>query len=212
MSSSYGSRALASRDFAWAPPPGGKNIFLFILNFIGYSRIILATVSLYYMSLHPRTYSLLYSASCLLDVLEGAAARYFEQTPHGVVFPADTFPRWSIVFQGLFSLDFASHYTHYATSQWAVAPSATMRWVRPGSPTVFSQIWTVPWSAGAIEMARANKVENQVPWTLLCISCGSMLCKQCLNVVQLVEASEWLTEGDLEMRKKASRPRRQAVH
>ena len=41
---------------------------------------LLATVSLYYMPLHPRTYSLLYSISCLLDALDGTAARYFEQT------------------------------------------------------------------------------------------------------------------------------------
>ena len=34
----------------------------------------------------------------------------------GVVFPASAYPRWSIVFQGLISLDFASHYIQvYAT-------------------------------------------------------------------------------------------------
>ena len=46
----------------------------------GYSRILLATVSLYCMPLHSRTYSPLYSASCLLDVRVGTAARYFEHT------------------------------------------------------------------------------------------------------------------------------------
>ena len=39
-----------------------------------------------------------------------------------------------------------------------------------------------------------------------------MLFKQYVDVVQLVEASKWLTEGDLEMRKKAGLPRRQKVH
>lgn len=84
------------------------------------------------MPLHPRTCSLLYSLSCLLDALDGYAARAFNQsTKFGavldmitdrcttsclLVFLASAFPRWSILFQGLISLDFASHYIHmYAT-------------------------------------------------------------------------------------------------
>lgn len=98
----------------------------------GYSRIVLAVASLYYMPLHPRTCSLLYSVSCLLDALDGLAARRFNQsTKFGavldmvtdrcttaclLVFLASAFPRWAIVFQGLISLDLASHYMHmYAT-------------------------------------------------------------------------------------------------
>jgi hypothetical protein len=98
----------------------------------GYFRIVLAIASLYYMPLHPRTCSLLYSISCLLDALDGLAARHFQQsTKFGavldmvtdrcttaclLVFLASAFPRWSIVFQGLISLDLASHYMHmYAT-------------------------------------------------------------------------------------------------
>lgn len=80
------------------------------------------------MPYHPRTCTLLYSVSCLLDALDGWAARYFEQsTKFGSVmdmvtdrcstaclttFLASAFPRWSIVFQGLISLDLASHYVH----------------------------------------------------------------------------------------------------
>lgn len=98
----------------------------------GYVRIVLALGSLYYMPLHPRTCTLLYSISCLLDALDGYAARFFEQsTRFGavldmvtdrcttaclLVFLASAFPRWSIVFQGLISVDLASHYMHmYAT-------------------------------------------------------------------------------------------------
>lgn len=57
-----------------------ENIFLFIPNLIGYSRIILALSSLYYMPLHPRTCTILYSVSCLLDALDGYAARSFSQS------------------------------------------------------------------------------------------------------------------------------------
>ncbi len=84
------------------------------------------------MPLHPRTCSGLYSVSCLLDALDGYAARHFEQsTRFGavldmvtdrcttaclLVFLSSAWPRWAIVFQGLISLDLASHYIHmYAT-------------------------------------------------------------------------------------------------
>ncbi|MDI1487670.1 MAG: phosphatidylinositol synthase 1 (CDP-alcohol phosphatidyltransferase1) [Ramalina farinacea] len=109
-----------------------ENVFLFWPNIIGYSRIILAIASLYYMPLHPRTCSLLYSISCLLDALDGVAARYFSQsTQFGavldmvtdrcttaclLVFLSSAWPRWALLFQGLISLDLASHYMHmYAT-------------------------------------------------------------------------------------------------
>lgn len=80
------------------------------------------------MPLHPRTCSLLYSISCLLDALDGYAARIYNQsTTFGaildmvtdrcttaclLVFLSSAWPRWAIVFQGLISLDFASHYMH----------------------------------------------------------------------------------------------------
>ena len=95
---------------------------------IGYARIILAVASLYYMPLHPRTCSFLYSVSCLLDALDGFAARRFNQsTKFGavldmvtdrcttaclLVFLSSAWPRWAILFQGLISLDLASHYIH----------------------------------------------------------------------------------------------------
>lgn len=66
--------------------------------------------------------------SCLLDALDGYAARYFNQsTTFGavldmvtdrcstaclLVFLSSAWPRWAIVFQGLISLDLASHYMH----------------------------------------------------------------------------------------------------
>lgn len=84
------------------------------------------------MSLHPRTCSLLYAISCLLDALDGYAARVFNQgTQFGavldmvtdrcttsclLVFLATAIPRWAIVFQGLIALDFASHYVHMYAS------------------------------------------------------------------------------------------------
>lgn len=84
------------------------------------------------MPLHPRTCSILYSISCLLDALDGIAARKYNQsTEFGavldmvtdrcttaclLVFLASAWPRWSILFQGLISLDLASHYMHMYAS------------------------------------------------------------------------------------------------
>lgn len=118
----------------------------------GYARVFLALISLYYMPLHPRTCTALYSISCLLDALDGYAARAYEQsTKFGavldmvtdrcttsclLVFLAQAFPRWSIIFQGLISLDLASHYMHmYATlsmggsSQSHKDVSASRSWI-----------------------------------------------------------------------------------
>ncbi|KAJ5161879.1 hypothetical protein N7492_007271 [Penicillium capsulatum] len=254
-----------------------ENVFLFAPNLIGYFRIVLAIASLYYMPLHPRTCSLLYSVSCLLDALDGYAARYFNQsTTFGavldmvtdrcttaclLVFLSSAWPRWAIVFQSLISLDLASHYMHmYATlsmggsnqshkkidpdrnwllyqyyhsktvlficcalneiffiglyllsfSSPMLSPSLLQpvadsqpSSVQPGNPAhpQPSNLFASPWSAGALEMARANKIDSTFPWILTAIAAPVMLFKQIVNVIQLVNASQLLAEGDLQTRR-----------
>lgn len=130
------------------PATASENIFLFIPNLVGefaslqwsnydakvlgYARIALAVISLYFMPIHPRVCSFLYSVSCLLDAIDGMLARKFNQsTQFGamldmtidrcttsclLVFLAVAYPQWSILFQCLIILDFASHFMHvYAT-------------------------------------------------------------------------------------------------
>ncbi|KAF2749394.1 CDP-diacylglycerol--inositol 3-phosphatidyltransferase [Sporormia fimetaria CBS 119925] len=234
------------------------------------------------MPLHPRTCSLLYSISCLLDALDGLAARHFQQsTKFGavldmvtdrcttaclLVFLASAFPRWSIVFQGLISLDLASHYMHmYATLSMGGSGQSHKKvdesrsWVlkqyysnnavlftfcamnelffialyllsfsspllsptllkSPDSPTSLtpgtpaapkpSMLFTSPWSAGAMEYARANKMDSTVPWILACVSFPVMFGKQIINVIQLVKASKWLAEGDKNARRQQGLTRR----
>ncbi|EAL90907.1 phosphatidylinositol synthase 1 (CDP-alcohol phosphatidyltransferase1) [Aspergillus fumigatus] len=58
-----------------------------------------------------------------------------------------------------------------------------------------------PWSAGALELARANKIDSFWPWVITGISAPVMALKQFINVVQLVKASKWLAEGDRARRK-----------
>ncbi|KAK3314743.1 CDP-alcohol phosphatidyltransferase-domain-containing protein [Apodospora peruviana] len=281
-----GNAHVASGDDGVAEVEGEKeNIFIFLPNLIGYLRIVLAIVSLYYMPLHPRTCSGLYSISCLLDALDGYAARYFEQsTKFGavldmvtdrcstsclLVFLSSAFPRWIIVFQLLISLDLASHYVHiYATlamggsdtshksvdasRSWLLNLYYTNRNVlfafcalnelffialyllsfsspmlSPGllqtvpktaaaeihsggqvNSSLLRQIFTNPYSAGALEMARANKMDSFWPWVLCIISSPVMAMKQFINVVQLVKASKWLAEGDIKDRRAKGLPRK----
>lgn len=262
-----------------------ENIFLFWPNIIGYIRIVLAFASLYYMPLHPRTCSFLYSVSCLLDALDGYAARAFDQsTRFGavldmvtdrcttsclLVFLSSAFPRWAIVFQGLIALDFASHYIHmYATMVVGGADSShknidkSQSWLlnlyytnktvlflcclfnelffialyllsfsspllsphliktvedTAGAPmaphaqlnsSILRQIFPDPFSAAALELARANKMDSTVPWILTAISFPIMAIKQFINVVQMVKASRTLGEEDVKARRAKGLPKK----
>ena len=242
------------------------------------------------MPLHPRRCSFLYSISCLLDAADGVAARRFHQsTRFGavldmvtdrcttaclLVFLATAKPAYSMLFQGLISLDLASHYMHmYATlvmggqgeshknvsaeRSWimniyytnkvqrasrgrvarsadrpaqtvlficcalnelffialyllcfssplitpALLPAAGLNPSHATSPTdphapMPSLLFPSPFSAGAMELARANKMDSTVPWILTLASAPVMLIKQWINVLQLVKASQWLAVGD----------------
>ena len=70
------------------------------------------------------------------------------------------------------------------------------------------QLFTNPYSAAALEMARANKMDSFWPWVITGVSFPLMFVKQVLNIVQLVKASRWLGEGDLQARKAAGLPRK----
>ncbi|KAF7558344.1 hypothetical protein G7046_g5810 [Stylonectria norvegica] len=261
-----------------------ENIFLFWPNIIGYCRIVLAFASLYYMPLHPRTCSVLYSVSCLLDALDGYAARYFEQsTRFGamldmvtdrcttaclLVFLSSAFPRWAIIFQGLISVDLASHYMHmystlvvggtnsshknvdkkqnwllnlYYTNKIVLFVFCAMNEVffialyllsfsspllsphliktvedksgtemHPGAQvntSILRQIFPDPFSAAALELARANKMNSTVPWIIAGICFPVMAIKQIINVVQLVHASQELAQVDIKTRREQGLPR-----
>ncbi|KAJ3735425.1 phosphatidylinositol synthase [Lentinula guzmanii] len=112
-------------DLATAQP---ENVFLFAPNLIGYTRVILAAVSLHLMSYHPVYCTITYSMSCLLDAVDGQVARARGETSKfGAVldmvtdrcttscllcYLAIAYPTWAILFQFLIALDFSSHYMH----------------------------------------------------------------------------------------------------
>ncbi|OCH95006.1 CDP-diacylglycerol-inositol 3-phosphatidyltransferase [Obba rivulosa] len=109
-----------------------ENVFLFVPNLIGYSRIILAGVALHFMSYHPKYCTLAYGISCLLDAVDGHAARALGQTSKfGAVldmvtdrcttssllcYLASAYPDYAMAFQLLITLDFSSHYMHMYSS------------------------------------------------------------------------------------------------
>lgn len=85
--------------------------------------------------------------------------------------------------------------------------------LQPGSPAAPkpSMFFASPFSAAAMEMARANKMDSTLPWILMAISLPFMAMKQGINVVQMLKASQWLAEGDKEARRKAGLPRKGGV-
>lgn len=70
-----------------------------------------------------------------------------------------------------------------------------------------SALFASPWSAGALELARANKMDSFWPWVITGVSAPVMAGKQIINVVQMVKASKWLAEGDLARRQKLGLPK-----
>ncbi|OAQ96656.1 hypothetical protein LLEC1_05480 [Akanthomyces lecanii] len=218
-----------------------ENIFLFWPNLIGYSRIVLAIASLYYMPLHPRTCAFLYSISCLLDALDGYAARVFEQsTRFGAVLDMVTdrcttscllvflSKSWLLnlyytnktvlfIFCGLNELFFIALYL-LSFSSPLLSPhliksveESSGTHIQAGAPmnaSLLKQFFPDPYSAAALELARANKMDSTVPWILAGISFPIMFLKNVINVVQLVKASRWLAEVDIEARKAQGLPRK----
>ncbi|CAB4001771.1 CDP-diacylglycerol--inositol 3-phosphatidyltransferase [Paramuricea clavata] len=109
-----------------------ENVFLFVPNLIGYSRIILAFVSFYYMADSPVIFTVCYLLSALLDAFDGHFARLLSQTSKFgamldmltdrcattclMVMLSEFFPSYRIVFQFLISLDISSHWLHMYSS------------------------------------------------------------------------------------------------
>ncbi|CAK9837236.1 phosphatidylinositol synthase (CDP-diacylglycerol--inositol 3-phosphatidyltransferase) Pis1 [Schizosaccharomyces pombe] len=108
------------------------NVYFFVPNLIGFTRVFLVLISLYFMSWHPNYCTIVYLYSSLLDAFDGWAARKLHQaTNFGAIldmvtdrcatscllcFLCAAYPKYAIIFQLLVSLDLASHYMHmYST-------------------------------------------------------------------------------------------------
>jgi CDP-diacylglycerol--inositol 3-phosphatidyltransferase len=113
-----------------------------------------------------------------------------------------------LFFIALYLLSFSSPFLSPSLLQ--VSNNGTASTLQPGSPAASTRLFFAnPYSAGALEYARANKMDSTFPWIIAGISLPVMAGKQIINVVQLVKASRWLAEGDIEMRRAAGLPRKQ---
>ena len=112
-----------------------------------------------------------------------------------------------VFFIALYLLSFSSPLLSPSLLQVAAAGDSPTT-LQPGSPAAPASLLFNPHSAGALELARANKMDSSIPWIIAGISLPVMLLKQAINVVQLVKASRWLAEGDVEMRRAEGLPRR----
>ncbi|ODV98165.1 hypothetical protein PACTADRAFT_47968 [Pachysolen tannophilus NRRL Y-2460] len=109
-----------------------RDVFYYIPNMIGYSRVLSALLSFFLMRNHPIYTTFIYGISCLLDAFDGFAARKYNQTSRfGAVldmvtdrcttsslicFLAVLYPNYILIWQILVSLDLASHYMHMYAS------------------------------------------------------------------------------------------------
>ncbi|XP_066578106.1 CDP-diacylglycerol--inositol 3-phosphatidyltransferase [Amia ocellicauda] len=109
-----------------------ENIFLFVPNLIGYVRIVLALLALYFMPSNPVPAVCSYLLSTFLDSLDGHAARALNQgTQFGAMLDMLTdrcvtmcllvnlsmlYPQYAFLFQLSMSLDIASHWLHLHSS------------------------------------------------------------------------------------------------
>ncbi|KAK1232946.1 hypothetical protein PQX77_003860 [Marasmius sp. AFHP31] len=152
-----------------------ENVFLFVPNLIGYTRIILAGLSLHFMSYHPRYCTAAYVISCLLDAVDGPAARALGQSSKfGAVLDMVTdrcttscllcylsiaYPTYAIFFQFLIALDFSSHYMHMYRSHKLVTSdvsrilwlyyndSRTLFLICAGNELFFVALYLVKWTS-----------------------------------------------------------------
>jgi CDP-diacylglycerol--inositol 3-phosphatidyltransferase len=108
-----------------------------------------------------------------------------------------------LFFIGLYLLSFSS--PKLSPSLLQPPPNTEPMTAQPGNPAHQppSTLFASPWSAGALELARANKLDSTLPWIITGVSAPIMAIKQFINVVQIVKASNWLVEGDLAARRAA---------
>ncbi|CAL9727579.1 CDP-diacylglycerol--inositol 3-phosphatidyltransferase [Monosporozyma unispora] len=105
-----------------------KDVLWYIPNQIGYARVITAILSFMTMQSYPIATAFFYTTSCLLDALDGTAARKYDQcsglgavldmvtdrsTTSGMMcFLCIAYPQYAVFFQILLAIDISSHYMH----------------------------------------------------------------------------------------------------
>ncbi|CCE63032.1 hypothetical protein TPHA_0D03985 [Tetrapisispora phaffii CBS 4417] len=209
-----------------------NDVFLYIPNLIGYSRVVTAVLSFMAMPNHPMYTALIYTVSCLLDALDGTMARKYNQcskfgavldmitdrstTSSLLCFLSILYPKYCIIFQILLSLDLSSHYIHmYSTLIDAKNETKSHKSIDENS-NYFLKLYysnrTVLFMIcafneivyGGIYLIGFQKYAK-VGYFLFYISLPGFLFKQFTNILQLQRASIILASIDADDANKANK-------
>ncbi|KAI9297002.1 CDP-diacylglycerol-inositol 3-phosphatidyltransferase [Neoconidiobolus thromboides FSU 785] len=204
-------------------------VFYYIPNIIGYTRILLVGISLYYMKGNPLVFAISYMISCALDALDGFAARYFNQcSKFGAVldmvtdrctttcllcYLAAVYEPYSIFFQFLISLDISSHYMHMYSSLTSGATSHKqvdenqnflLRAYYHNKVVLFLVCGFNELFFVGLYLMHEDQYSayNYLYYWLTCSMAPFFIFKNVLNVIQFMEASKSLARVDVIERSK----------
>jgi CDP-diacylglycerol--inositol 3-phosphatidyltransferase len=199
-------------------------VYMFMPNLIGYTRVILAFLSFLFLPCCPIIAMTFYSISCILDALDGTAARRYNQcsqfgavldmitdrfTSSGLIcYLAMVFPKWTFVFQFLIALDFSSHYFHMYSSLASGSPSHKI--LKEDAPKILKLyysdrrvLFTVCFFNEAyyvllyLVYAYEGTIFCLKPWAIISwIFLPVFIFKQSLNVIQMIGACLNLLDAD----------------
>ncbi|KAG0211966.1 CDP-diacylglycerol-inositol 3-phosphatidyltransferase [Mortierella sp. GBA30] len=179
----------------------------------------------------PRACMVMYSISCLLDAVDGQAARYYNQcSKFGAVldmvtdrcttacllcFLASAYPGYAIVFQFLIALDVSSHYMHMyssltsgATSHKKISESSNfiLRAYYSNNNVLFAfcfanELFFVVLYLFSFNFHTTSQVASFMLYTLAILTGPVCAGKQIINCIQFANASKSLAQLDIEERK-----------
>ncbi|KAI7883257.1 CDP-diacylglycerol--inositol 3-phosphatidyltransferase [Lichtheimia hyalospora FSU 10163] len=164
------------------------NVFLYIPNIIGYTRIILASAALYYMPWHPKVCTILYCISCLLDAVDGNAARYFDQCSK---------------FGAVLDMVTDSSMTEGSSSHKKISESSNRFLQLYYNSNIVLFIMCAGNELFFVALYVFKGPINATWWIVFLVSGVICFLKQFINVIQIVNASRVLATIDKEERAKA---------
>ncbi|GAA5804423.1 hypothetical protein HPULCUR_009916 [Helicostylum pulchrum] len=177
------------------------------------------------MPWHPKVCVSLYCISCLLDAVDGNAARYYNQcSKFGAVLDMVTdrctttcllcflsiqYPSWTMLFQFLISLDFSSHYMHMYSSM--ISGSSSHKKISEKQSWYLRIYYTnnivlFIMCAGnelffvGLYVMKFTGPLNMFWWSAVSVAGVICFLKQFINVIQIVNASKTLAAIDQEDR------------
>lgn len=198
---------------------GKSNVFLYVPNLIGYTRILLLGCSFFLILSQHRLAMILYSASYLLDAVDGLAARLLNQSSlFGTMLDMVTdrastlcllmtlghlYPSHFFAFQVLLVLDVVSHWLHFfATNIQGRTSHKTSSEEDNFLMRLYYQNKLVLTSTCAMEqlfycsLAVAHfESEPMLLWPAL-VSSPALLFKNYINLLQVYDACRVMAKAD----------------